>query len=786
MRAGMLALPGGVIILYCIAFIPPYWLFWIIAALILSATLAVFKGQRIRGKTRFLPVIKPAVCYWLAVAALLLGLVAWQLERALAVFNTPLPQEPLSLQAYPCAPGQWREGQGLVLTLCITKGLPGFLSGPIPRLRGTLAEADVDDMPTGPHRFSAQLTPLQVAANPGQFRGEAFFLRQGLIARSTLEGWQQEPLGDCQLHCRYHSWRLSLLQRLRQHLPAMAQPGLVEALALGSRARLTDSHWQTLQATGTNHLVAISGLHLGMVAIMVGWLSHWLLLRFGGQAGPWRPWLMVLLVMAGSGAYALLAGFTVPTRRALVMVVVASVAVAAGRRLRAMDGWLLALLLVLLLDPLSPLDMGFWLSFAAVACLLLVFASRLRQPPWWQALLLAQLVIMIGLWPMLAAFDRSGNLMALVANSIAIPVMSLVLMPLLLISLPLVLYSPRSAAWVEPGLALLIDSLWSGLVWLGERSVALPPLPMEVLVVLAIAILLASFPMPRCWRGVTLSLVLSWLVLWPWQVGDGNSENTQSGLLFIDSPGVSAVLFQVPGKTGLYVHDPRSYSYGLFSGMPSSEALPRALTAALVAQSVSTIDVLVISHSASRQLPAWEASQFKLSRVIAGGTLPARTSAKILAQSPLACKTHDPIFWNLMTLTFWQDPRQGLSEAAQSCVVRIESPLFSGAVLLSGSIGREGERRLLSWLDNPASISGLLAPAGGDQGSSQAGWVQQLDPQWVIFSAPPDPDVLKRYLQQGSVWWHPGQHGAVTLTPKQTVPEGFRQRAPFWWRRPSQ
>ncbi|TVP55893.1 MAG: ComEC/Rec2 family competence protein, partial [Halomonadaceae bacterium] len=464
---------------------------------------------------------------------ILLGLVSWQLERAVAVFNAPLPDTTVSLVAYPCAPPQWRDGRGLVVTLCPSDGV-GWSpqAAPVPRLRGILADQGPDAFPAGPHRFTTQLHPTRVPANPGQWWGEASYLRQGVVAQGTLEDWHPEPGGACSLHCRYHSWRLSLIQRLRQHLPAMAQPGLVEALALGSRAGLDNSHWQTLQATGTNHLVAISGLHLGMVAMMIAWLSHWLLIRTRGQGGPGRAWLIVFLVLAGSGFYALLAGFTVPTRRALVMVSVASVAVAAGRRLRPMDGWLLALVLVLLVDPLAPLDMGFWLSFAAVGCLLLVFANRLRQPAWWWALLVAQLAVMIGLWPMLAVFDRPGTAMALLANIIAIPLMSLVLMPLLLLSLPLVMFSPRSAAWVEPGLSLLLDSLWSGLVWLGERSLDLPELPLGVLLLLAAAMLLSNFPLPMLWRRVTLLLVLCWVLVWPWQPQQSRAAKEGPQLLF--------------------------------------------------------------------------------------------------------------------------------------------------------------------------------------------------------------------------------------------------------------
>ncbi|TVP51850.1 MAG: hypothetical protein EA349_16760, partial [Halomonadaceae bacterium] len=247
-------------------------------------------------------------------------------------------------------------------------------------------------------------------------------------------------------------------------------------------------------------------------------------------------------------------------------------------------------------------------------------------------------------------------------------------------------------------------------------------------------------------------------------------------LLFMDSPGVTAVLIQEQGKTALYVHDSRSFA----ADLPVS----RGLKSALVARSITTIDVLIISHDGLRQLPAWQAAPFTIGQVIAGGTVPDAHNGGISGLRLLPCHPPRQLTWDSLTFHFWQDQRKGLSEPARSCVVRLESQVLSGDILLSGDIGREGERRLLGWLGNPASIAGLLAPSGGRQGSSQAGWVQQIDPQWVVFTAVPDPQVLDRYRLQGSQWWYPGEHGAVQLQQGQELPRGFREGAPFWWRRP--
>src|SRR5690554_7946639 len=109
--------------------------------------------------------------------------------------------------------------------------------------------------------------------------------------------------------------------------------------------------------------------------------------------------------MLGTPAYALLAGFTVPTRRALVMVVGGAGYLLMAREASAWQPFVAALFLVLLLDPFAPLDQGFWLSLGAVAVLLLVFASRDATPGWLKGLVLAQFAVFAGLWPVLSHFE---------------------------------------------------------------------------------------------------------------------------------------------------------------------------------------------------------------------------------------------------------------------------------------------------------------------------------------------------------------------------------------------
>lgn len=753
MRAGMLAFTGGTSILYSIASLPPWWLLWILASVFWVAW--------------FMAGPAPPLWRALAVATSLLALVSGSLEQRIEGFNTVLPQGQQTLQGYPCSVPRWRDGQGLVLDFCLTSGLDRVRFQP--RLRVTLPESEPGLLPSGPHRLQGVLRPLRVPANPGRILGEAHYLRHGLIARTRVDAWKPSLHSPCPLHCRYHSWRLGLIERLRGHLPGIEEPGLVEALTLGSRAALTPGHWQVLQDTGTQHLVAISGLHLGIIALIFAALARWCLIRLAGEGGAARVWLLTGLVVAGSAFYALLAGFSLPTQRALVMLVVASMAMSSGRQLQSMDAWLLALVLVLLADPLAPLSMGFWLSFTAVACLILSFANRLRQPPAWKTLVMAQSAVVLGLWPLLLAFDRNGSALALAVNLLAIPLMSLLLMPLLLISLPFVLASGESANWVAPGLALMLDNLWQGLQWLAGFSAPMPSLPLSVTFLAALAVLLTSFPVSRLWRLITLILLVSWLVLWPWQKYQAGPVDAE--MVFLDVPGVTAVLIRDGPRVALYYQDNRPY--------PASLPVPHGLQETLRALSVQALDLLIVPYGLKSIPQVWERAGWPVRQVIAGGDVGAGNSC------PGGETWHH---WPSLTLQFWQDSRQDLSSAERSCVVRVslqgERAGGTEDIVLAGGIGRSGERRVLKWLQDPGRVSGLLAPASGRAGSSQPGWVSQIQPEWVVFDQPPAPEILARYRRQTRDWWYPRWHGAVTVRPGEESHRGMREHAPFWWRRP--
>jgi ComEC/Rec2-related protein len=183
--------------------------------------------------------------------------------------------------------------------------------------------------------------------------------------------------------------------------------GFSSALAIGDQQAIPAEQWRLFRQTGVTHLMSISGLHVTMVAALfaglVGWLwrrsERLMLFLPAPKAAIAAGWLAAL-------GYSLLAGFAVPTQRTLYMLSVVALALWSGRNLGVSRSLLLALLLVLLLDPWAVLSPGFWLSFAAVGLLFFVGTGRIGAARGWRAALAnwgaTQWAVTVGTLPLAA------------------------------------------------------------------------------------------------------------------------------------------------------------------------------------------------------------------------------------------------------------------------------------------------------------------------------------------------------------------------------------------------
>jgi competence protein ComEC len=271
--------------------------------------------------------------------------------------------------------------------------------------------------------------------------------------------------------------RARIAARIRDQIVDPDAAALLTALAVGLTDRLSPDQWRVFNATGTTHLVAISGLHVTLFA-----LSVLVVARYAWRWLPWArrverepfAWLLGVVV---AGAYSLLAGFSVPTQRTWLMLLIFALSRVAARRVSAGQTWTLALIAVLVLDPRAPLSPGFWLSFVAVGVILAASSTPAIISPAplarASAAVRLQFAIMLALAPLTLAVFDGVSVAGLWVNLVAIPCVSFLLVPLVLAGALAVLVAPAVSHAFFGAAAIFYEWTWPGLTWAADSRFAL-------------------------------------------------------------------------------------------------------------------------------------------------------------------------------------------------------------------------------------------------------------------------------------------------------------------------
>ncbi|WP_417566922.1 DNA internalization-related competence protein ComEC/Rec2 [Marinobacter sp.] len=776
---GVIAFSCGVILLYWLSILPPpEWL--AVSGLLLFLALCRTKS----AVTRQLTVLA---------LGLLVGL-SWAAWHARSRLSEVLPPEAegkrLSVSGYLCdipSPGSF---DSLRFSFCVTRwhnlppvNVPGTRPPELLRLAwyGHAAEG----LPGDRLRLEVKLKRPHGNLNPVGFRYEDWLFRKGYRATGSVRSVQSDPTVKCSLHCQYRSAHRSLGDWVRNRFGGTEHFALVSSLLIGHRGFMTQKHWDVLKATGTIHLVAISGLHLGLVALGVGFLCRRLLLTWPARCVNERKGRRIVFVsvVVCCLAYALAAGFTVPTRRALVMVIAGGWLLLLARQSPAWQPFLVALAVVLLLDPFAPLDQGFWLSFAAVAVLIAVFSARLTGAGWLGSLLVAQISVFAGLWPVLEAFGQGQPLVGLVANLISIPWVSLVVMPLLIAGGLITGVLPDAANILGPAFDLVLDLLWRFLSWLARWQLPQISASAEEIVALSMLLVFMVFAPFTGFRLVAVVSALVWLGFSPSSVPQ-NPRVAQPEIRVWDvGQGLSVLVRH--GRQVL-VYDTGPAVPGIFSAVEST-LLPN-----LKAEGVQRIDTLVLSHADNDHAGGVSelAEQIEIGRVVAGEIDVMRSRIPDVPTAP--CDQETETLGDL-TIDHWQG--QGASEGNDaSCVIRIYHSESGTEWILPGDITSRMESQYLAYLSASGTLrrSGsrvVLAPHHGSKTSSSEAWVQELDPDWVIYAAGyrhryghPHPTVTARYRRSGAASLNTACSGSVlmTITDNRLALKEMRNEGPFW------
>lgn len=558
-------------------------------------------------------------------------------------------------------------------------------------------------------------------------------------------------------------WRDALRERLLR-VDAHGQQAGLAALVLGDGAGLAREQWQALQATGTVHLLVISGQHIGLVAGMlyalVASLARW---GLWPRSWPWLPWACGLALVAAL-AYGWLAGAGVPVQRACLMLAVVLLWRLRFRQLGALLPLLLALTLVLLVDPLAALLPGFWLSFAAVAILIYSFAGRLGNWRPWQAWTRAQWVIAVGLLPVLLATGLPVSLTAPMANLLAVPWVSVAVLPPALLG-TLLLPVPgvgEGLLWLA-GAALHL--LFALLAWVAAWQPAwVPPaLPIGpwLLVCLGALLLLLPGGVPLRSLGAVMLLAL-WAPKPP--VPHGQVEVWQ-----LDVGQGLAVLLRTRHHTLLYDAGPAKGDFDLGE---------RVVLPTLRKLGVAGLDLMLISHAHADHAGGAVAiiKGLPVARVIGGEAL-----EEVHVQP---CASSERWTWDGVDFSLWRW-ESGQSSNDRSCVLLVEAQ--GERLLLAGDIEAGAERAWLKAHEAPR-IDWLQAPHHGSRSSSTEAFIRATTPHGVLISrgrnnsfGHPHAQVVERYRRYGMVMHDTAVEGALRLVlGAQGEVESVGRQRRFW------
>jgi competence protein ComEC len=616
-------------------------------------------------------------------------------------------------------------------------------------------------------RLKVRLKRPHGSINPHGFDFEEWALERNI--RAT--GYVRESAGNVRLDemvdrpaYRIERLRQEIRERFIQALPDHAYTGVLAALAVGDQRAIPAEQWQVFTRTGINHLMSISGLHVTMVSGLVFALVYaaW---RRSSRLTLWLPGrkAAAILGLVAALGYALLAGFAVPAQRTVCMLGVVALALLSGHFTSATSVLVSALLIVTLVDPWAVLSPGFWLSFGAMAVIMLVSVGRIGRMHWLSDWARIQWAITLGLIPALLAMFQQISLVSPLANAIAIPLVSLVVVPLtLLATLPGLEFMLLLAHGV---LSVCMDLMQ----WLSEFPLAVwrAHAPPSWAIAAGVAgVLWMLLPgrvgffkgLPARWLGGVALLPL--FLLLPPKPGNG-----ELWLSVLDVGQGLAVVVRTENHALLYDTGP-----GAGSAPDSGD---RIIVPFLRGEGIEYLDTMIVTHADSDHsggaLSVMEALPVGLLLSSLNEEHPIQLAAtpRERCQAGMSWRWDGIQFDVLHPLEQNYDDSRGKTNEL-SCVVRISTD--HGSVLLPSDIERQSEYRLAEEIGNGLSSTVLVAPHHGSKTSSTTEFINQVNPSLVIFPVGyrnrfghPANVVVQRYKALGSRLLRSDVDGAILL-----------------------
>lgn len=622
-------------------------------------------------------------------------------------------------------------------------------------------------------RVDVVVRPPHGFANPGSFDFEQWLFSEGIAGGGYVAAAKRITLAEPSLAERYRqSIRHELLDSGYVHGP------LLLALAIADTTNMAPASWVTLRNTGTIHLLVVSGLHIAVVALLAS-LPGLLLGRLLTLYRPDWPaaWPAALSGVLGAAGYTLFTGMAVPALRAVIMLIGVTVFLLQARRLGAWYIFWVVFWAVVCLAPLSILAQGFWLSFGAVAILVLAFGFRVRAAGQTSAvwmMLETQCVLGFAMVPWLAWTVGQVAVHGLWLNVLVIPLVSGVAIPLLVTGCALLPLLPVVSGWCFS----LADLTTAVVMAVLEHSGSPPPQLLAdhawPLVLLAlVAGLLLLLPLPTAIR--TLLLPVWALVLvpaWP-RLPPGEFR-----LHVLDVGQGSAALVETRQQTWIFDSGP------IFaSGFDTGEAVVAPAVASLPPR---TPQRLIITHADLDHAGGMASLLQRYPEISTFGS--AGTHALHDCHRGRTFR-HDGVRF---TFLGGAAVRNAVASNDRSCALLVDNSKH--AMLLTGDSSVAVEMNLLRQVPDTVRhrLRVLLVPHHGSRSSSSLAWVRLLQPDFALVSAGryspfghPHPTVVDRYRMYGATVANSGRDGRLmwsTMAPG--VLKRYRQTDRHYWASP--